>query len=287
MAKSHDDNGLTTWTLEWEGQQLSIVPERGALITGWKVGSEDILYMDRETLLDKSKSVRGGIPVLFPLAGPVRDGKYEVDGQTYALGQHGFARNSAFTVKAHGDDFIELELISSDATLKGYPFEFKLLCTYRIADGRVWLDQEIHNHSSRVMPFQFGYHPYFLTGSEKRIAWEIPASSYRDNEAKDRAEFPYTGKIELHKSMVDFEFLGVNRRQAGFRDEQRDVSVQIGYGDEFPYLVLWSLTDKPFVCLEPWSSPRFGMNDNVSVTRLQPGDTAKTRVWLSAVAGKA
>jgi galactose mutarotase-like enzyme len=286
MAKSHDDNGLTTWTLEVDGQQLFVVPERGALITGWKIGSQDILYMDRDTLLDKSKSVRGGIPVLFPLAGPVRDGKYEVEGQSYALGQHGFARSSAFSVVAHGDDFIQLELLASAATLKGYPFEFKLVCTYRLANGRLWLEQEIHNHASRIMPFQFGYHPYFLTGSEKRITWEIPASSYLDNEAQ-RAEFPYTGQIELHKSTVDWEFLGVNRRQAGFRDEERAVSVQIGYGDEFPYLVVWSLIDKPFVCLEPWSSPRFGMNDDISITRLQPGDTAKTHVWLSAVAGNA
>ena len=49
--------------------RLRIVPERGGLITEWRCKGKEILYFDQERFLDKDKSVRGGIPILFPICG--------------------------------------------------------------------------------------------------------------------------------------------------------------------------------------------------------------------------
>lgn len=50
-----------------------VVPARGALVASLQVAGRDVLYLDRATLDDPTKNVRGGIPVLFPFAGKLAD----------------------------------------------------------------------------------------------------------------------------------------------------------------------------------------------------------------------
>ena len=280
MAHHFDDQGLATWSLEAEDFKLQVVPERGALITSLVWRGEELLYLDRSTLLDRSKNVRGGIPVLFPLCGPVRDNRYQVRGETFTLPQHGFARQRAFTVGEHGDNFIEMSLSADEQTTLNYPFGFELRLRYRLAERRLWLEADVISHSTQTMPFQFGYHPYFLVGTGKSILWDLPVRSYRDNEHPQRQESPYGGNINLQGNVIDWEFLGVSAPQASFTDGDRRLKIKLGYSAEFPYLVVWSVPGKPFVCLEPWSSPRFGMNDGVSLLKLAPGSTQHTEVWI-------
>ena len=51
------------------GDRLRIIPERGGLVSGWCCGGREILYFDQGRYADPSKSIRGGIPVLFPICG--------------------------------------------------------------------------------------------------------------------------------------------------------------------------------------------------------------------------
>ena len=39
-------------------------------------------------------------PVLFPIVGALKDNSYRYEGQTYLMGQHGFARDMDFTLTA-------------------------------------------------------------------------------------------------------------------------------------------------------------------------------------------
>jgi galactose mutarotase-like enzyme len=51
------------------GDRLRIVPERGGIVTEWRCGDREVLYFDQERYADPTKSIRGGIPVLFPICG--------------------------------------------------------------------------------------------------------------------------------------------------------------------------------------------------------------------------
>ena len=51
------------------GDRLRIIPERGGLVSGWCCGGREILYFDQDRYADPSRSIRGGIPVLFPICG--------------------------------------------------------------------------------------------------------------------------------------------------------------------------------------------------------------------------
>ena len=52
---------------------IRIVPERGGLITQWRSEGKDLLYFDLDRFLDENKSVRGGIPILFPICGDLSE----------------------------------------------------------------------------------------------------------------------------------------------------------------------------------------------------------------------
>ena len=75
------------------GDRLRIIPERGGLVSGWSCGGREILYFDQDRYADPSKSIRGGIPVLFPICGNLPGDVLPVDGVDYPLKQHGFARD--------------------------------------------------------------------------------------------------------------------------------------------------------------------------------------------------
>ena len=62
------------------GDRLRIIPERGGLVSGWCCGGREILYFDQDRYADPSKSIRGGIPVLFPICGNLPGDVLPVDG---------------------------------------------------------------------------------------------------------------------------------------------------------------------------------------------------------------
>ena len=55
------------------GDRLRIVPERGGLVSEWLCNGREVLYFDQERYADPAKSIRGGIPVLFPICGNLPD----------------------------------------------------------------------------------------------------------------------------------------------------------------------------------------------------------------------
>lgn len=102
-------------------------------------------------------------PVLFPIVGALWHGVMRHKGCEYAMGQHGFARDSEFEVVAATDDFVEMRLASSEETLKVYPFCFELSMKHEIfADGTITTSWRVANTGSEEMHFQIGGHPAYL-----------------------------------------------------------------------------------------------------------------------------
>ena len=60
-------------------------------------------------------------PNLFPTVSRLTDGVYQLDGNWYEMGLHGFARHSMFTVAKQESDYLELQLTDSPETLVNYP----------------------------------------------------------------------------------------------------------------------------------------------------------------------
>ena len=71
-------------------------------------------------------------PVLFPICGSLKEGKYEYQGREYFLAQHGFASKSHFKIEHLSEDRAVFLLKSTEETRKSYPFDFELRVCYTL-----------------------------------------------------------------------------------------------------------------------------------------------------------
>lgn len=155
---------------------FEVVPERGGIITRFSYKGNDILYLDRETLLDTEKNIRGGIPILFPICGYLADGRYRINNNEYKMRQHGIARLNRWEVLDRNIDksaSITLKFSSNDETKKAYPFDFDVIYTYSLKDGTLSVLQDYINKSNVDMPFYAGFHPYFYIMNKNNIELNI------------------------------------------------------------------------------------------------------------------
>ena len=84
--------GIFVFQLD-QNNYIKFCPERGGVITNWVSDGEEILYFDEKRFMDKTKSIRGGIPILFPICGSI-NASSSVFGKDYLqFMQHGFARD--------------------------------------------------------------------------------------------------------------------------------------------------------------------------------------------------
>src|SRR5438552_3652936 len=90
--------GMDLWTIYHGAAVAEVLPQRGGLVTRFAVGRDEVLYLDPTTLVDRTKNVRGGIPVLFPIAGRLGGDRYLIDGASYPMRQHGLARQAPWSV---------------------------------------------------------------------------------------------------------------------------------------------------------------------------------------------
>lgn len=262
--------------------RLEVVPERGGIVTRWQIQGQDILYLDEERFANPDLSVRGGIPILFPICGNLPDNVYTYNGQQYTLKQHGFARDLPWEVAEQiTEDCAGLTLVlkSSDRTRAVYPFDFQLAFTYELQGKRLRIVQRCTNHSNKEMPFSIGLHPYFWTGDKTQLKFDIPASEYQDQISKESSN--YEGSFDFEREEIDVAFKSITRNSTAISDNQRRLKIGIDYSEIYSTLVFWTVKGKEYVCLEPWSAPRNALNTGEQLTYLAPGSTCEATVDMN------
>ena len=64
------EKGIYIFQLD-QNNYIKFCPKRGGVITNWVSDGNEILYFDEERFMDDTKSIRGGIPILFPICGNI------------------------------------------------------------------------------------------------------------------------------------------------------------------------------------------------------------------------
>ncbi len=280
---TQSDQYLTYLLIDEEADsRLEVVPERGGIITRWRYQGNDILYLDAERFANPQLSVRGGIPILFPICGNLPDNTYIYQGQTFTLTQHGFARDLPWEVtrqETANCASLTLVLASSEQTRQVYPFDFQLTFTYQLQGNRLRIQQRYTNQSTQKMPFSTGLHPYFQVKDKTQLTFDIPASAYQDQQTKE--VFPFNGALDLEREEIDVAFSSITRHSAGFTDNHRRLQLSLNYSDCYSTLVFWTIKGKNYVCLEPWSAPRNALNTGDNLINLEPAASLETIVEIA------
>jgi galactose mutarotase-like enzyme len=267
---------------EASGSTVVVAPARGGMVTRFSVGDVPVLFLDETTLLDTTKSVRGGVPILFPIAGKLPGDHYEVGGRTYAMKQHGFARNLPWTVldeSTRDGASVTLGLEATDATRAQYPFAFALRFTYRLRGATLTLEQRFENHGDAPMPVQPGLHPYFYVPDATKAGARVDTDATRAYDNVTGREVAVTSPIALAGHEVDLHLLDHGPRGTLLHRPGLP-SVRIGFGDDQRALVVWTVPGRDFVCVEPWRA-KFGALADGTAPRIAPGEFASTTLTLS------
>ncbi|MBM5808138.1 MAG: galactose mutarotase [Cyanobacteria bacterium M_surface_10_m2_179] len=258
------------------GDQLRVVPERGGLLTGWRCGGQELLYFDAQRFADPAMSVRGGIPVLFPVCGNLPGKQLQLPQGSFPMAQHGFARDLPWQLQALEDgEGIRLTLGDSPATLSAYPFRFRLNLDYRLEHHALAI-RAVVEHLEAVaepapMPFALGLHPYLQVENLAQARVEgLPQRCWDHLSATEVATADQLARLEQ----------GVDLRVACPAGEAVAPRVCSGSGaalelqmePPFAHAVLWSDPPRPMLCLEPWSAPRGELG-----LQLQPGERCELR----------
>lgn len=232
----------------------------------------------------------GKNPTLFPIVGNTFSKSYEIDGQTYAMKNHGLIRYGECECIAQSEDSITLQMKSNEETLKQYPFAFTYEITYRLKGRKVEIIYHITNDSNRDMPFTFGLHPGFnVTDNKAKLVFaceehltQIHFNHGYKKENKTMKEWNYN-----YEDMVQDATLIYENIKSPYVDlVQKDSTIRVSIAG-FPYLALWCVPQAPYLCIEPW----YGMADlvpemetefekRVGMMKCSPNHTFTTSYWF-------
>lgn len=253
---------LEELTIGRDGVAARIAPARGALVTAATVRGQDLLFMDRGTLLDPGRSVRGGIPLLFPFAGRLDDDRLAHAGTT--MKQHGFARNRPWAVVSRQPEELCLALEDDAQTLAVYPHRFRIEQTVTLLPRGLRIGLRMHNRGDAPMPVAPGWHPYFPCASaEKPRVQPVGVGNLDPARFTPDAEFDF-GVTAPATGRAAFEVPGLGRLELSFAPEMR-------------FLQCWGLPGRDFICLEPFLGPNNAINTPARL-EIAPG-TAHT-LWM-------
>ncbi|MRS13475.1 D-hexose-6-phosphate mutarotase [Enterobacteriaceae bacterium RIT691] len=133
---------------------------QGAHLLSWKpAGEEEALWLSNNTPFKTGVALRGGVPICWPWFGPAAQP---------GLPAHGFARNQAWTLKAHNEDesgvVLTFELQNNEETLKLWPHEFTLLARFKV--GKTCeIELEAHGEFETTSAL----HTYFNVGDISKV----------------------------------------------------------------------------------------------------------------------
>ncbi|WP_336790555.1 aldose epimerase family protein [Paenibacillus sp. MMO-177] len=266
---------------ESTSSRIRVCPERGGIVIGCQLNGLEVFYLDKATFEHPTANIRGGNPILFPICGQLENKTYTWNGKSYEMANHGVARTSAWEVagtNTDGEASITIVLRSNEETKQSYPFDFEVSFTYALLNGELHIRQQYRNLTEgEAMPFYAGFHPYFNADS-KKLPYETDATTYLDY--NDMVEKPYTGELDLDGMVESVTLLGAKKREIAF-PVSGGARVRMTYDDIFKYVQVWSVQDKPFVCVEPWMAMTGELNRQEELVMLESGETLNANLTIS------
>ena len=239
--------------------QAKIAPERGGLVTSLSIDNTEILYLDRETFNDITKNVRGGIPLLFPNAGPLKS-------VLYNLPQHGFARRMPWNVIGQNQNSITLQLLPNEETKKNYSFDFELKLKVEVANNKLTHTITVKNTDDKAMPTAYGTHPYFEIPQEEKQRLITNIMSFHPKEINWMQEFdrpflnPGLIKVQMPRKEITME---------------SDPNI-------FKFTRIWHRGGENFICIEPWTRDEFALNNPKQSLWIKPNESITLSITIHA-----
>jgi len=144
--KSFLSNSVLKLSVNHQGAELSSLMDFGGIEYLWQ---GDAAIWPRQS------------PHLFPIVGRLRDDRYTLNGRSYQLSHHGFARDMDFELISEVETELRFQLVATAESRLKYPFDFALIVSYRLQENCLTVEYDVHNRNDTILPFSLGAHPGF------------------------------------------------------------------------------------------------------------------------------
>lgn len=229
-------------------------------------------------------------PVLFPVAGGLRDLTYRLDGVSYTLEKHGFVSGRLFTVDAVDATTASLSLSSASAPSPGFPFDYVFRVRFALEGNALRVAFITENHGAETFYFSCGAHEAYACPEgidAYELVFEKPEAlrhSVLEGSLLSGETVPVpvqNGVLPLNASLFTNDslvFSGHTSRSVTLRSRLHPRTVRVDFAD-FPYLLLWTMPGAGYLCIEPWHNLPDFTDSNGDITKkpgmiaLQPGET--------------
>lgn len=240
-----------------------------------KKGAEltSILWNGEEKLHDGKTQWNRHSPILFPIVGRLKNDCTQIEGQTYCMKQHGFARDLEFEIIEYTDNIQSYLLKSNETTKEKYPYDFIINVTHIAKENKVTTQYKVINTDTRNIYFGIGAHPaykmqyedYYLEFEKEEtniLCYQLEngliAKQYKKQLINNRI-------LELGKNTFENDAIiiqNINSNKLSINKKGTNEKVLEFYFKDFPYLAIWSKPEAPFLCLEPWYTTADKQNSN-------------------------
>lgn len=231
----------------------------------------------------------GRAPILFPIAGGLKDDCYYLDGQRYPMPKHGFVRKLEWRLESRSETAATFLMTEPH---EGFPFAYELRAEYRLEGDALRIAYRVDNRDRRAFVCSVGAHEAYATPEgieayELVFDWEETLASYPVIGSLIATEptplcgptrvLPLRPELFAADALV---FRGLHSRGVTLRSRLHSREIHVDYTG-FGALLLWTRPGAGFFCIEPWcNAPDFVDTDqNIErkpgCIRLEPGQSAE------------
>ena len=253
-------------------QSQMLTSRQGGELISYKLDGIEKIHQGQNCIDENGKIYwKRHFPVLFPIVGKLKQNKTIINGRTYELCQHGFARDLDFEPITKLDNFHSYVLRSNPSTLVKYPFDFSLYITYRTDENKLTTIYKVVNEGENNMPFGIGGHPAFII-DQKDLYNEEYYLEFEEDENKIHFLYLVDGligtdyarnimmdkrKIKITKNSFDNDAIimkGITSHKISLKKKTGNKTLLTMDFEGFQYLGIWSKPGAPFICIEPWKT---------------------------------
>jgi galactose mutarotase-like enzyme len=242
-------------------------------------------------------------PNLFPVVGALINNELLVDGKTYPMQRHGFARQSEFIILESDEVHAAFSLPNSEKTSHVYPYKFDFQVLYTLIENALRVTYKMINHDKKNVYFSVGGHPGFNVPfnagenyEDYYIEFEI-AEKLETHSITSEGFFggemhlvPAPGnRLYLTKHLFDNDalvFKNLKSREICIKSDKHEQSVSVEF-PHFNYLGIWAKSGADFVCIEPWlgcadtAGKHVDISEKEDIQKLKPGHVFEAAFYIS------
>lgn len=153
-----DSNGFEFLIIEHNKLSAALTLHGAHLIHFQKKGEQPLIWLSKTAKFNEKTAIRGGVPICWPWFGDA-DGK-----SNEKLPGHGFARINRWQLtnieESDQGVVLELQLKSSEETLKLWPFQFELTLKVTL-HKQLTLELITKNSGDKAFAYRGALHTYF------------------------------------------------------------------------------------------------------------------------------